>query len=73
VTDEQDSVDEPEPKVRKLPPAHPGPSPEAGEAAPAEEHTSPFPYAEKFEEWVADETASRYARQHDSAAADADS
>ena len=38
-------------------PAHPQPSVERGEDAAADERTSPFPYAEKFDEWVADETA----------------
>ena len=45
-------------------PAHPRPSDEGGEDAAADERTSPFPYAEKFDEWVADETAASDGRQH---------
>ena len=38
-------------------PAHPRPSDEGRQDAPADERTSPFPYAVRFDEWVADETA----------------
>jgi hypothetical protein len=37
--------------------AHPRQPDEGEEDAAADERTSPFPYAEKFDEWVADETA----------------
>ena len=57
MSDEQNAVEEPEQTVRGLqPPAHPRPSEERGEDAATDERTSPFPYAENFEEWVADET-----------------
>ena len=47
----------PPPSVHRLqPPAHPRPSDTLGEDMAADERTSPFPYAEKFDEWVADET-----------------
>ena len=64
MTEEQNPVEEPEqtvprPSARRLqPPAHPRPSGEVGEdSAAVDERTSPFPYAESFDEWVADETA----------------
>ena len=41
---------------RRQPPAHSRPSDKVGEDT-ADERTSPFPYAESFDEWVADETA----------------
>jgi len=72
-------VEEPEQTVpppragRLQPPAHPRPSDEDGEDAGADERTSPFPYAEKFDEWVADETAAPDGRQHRREAGDADS
>jgi hypothetical protein len=67
-------VEEPEQTVRKRQlPAHPRPSEEHGEDAAANERTSPFPYAENFDEWVADETAAPDGRQPRSAADDADS
>ena len=44
--------------------AHPRPSDEDDEDAAADERTSPFPYAEKFDEWVADETAASDGRQN---------
>jgi hypothetical protein len=56
-------VEEPEqtvppPRVhRPQPPAHLPPLDEVGEDAAEDARTSPFPYAEKFDEWVADETA----------------
>lgn len=62
MTEEQNTGQKPEqavlqPSARRLqPPAHPRPSGEGGEDA-AEERESPFPYAERFEEWVAGETA----------------
>lgn len=62
--EEQDSVEERERTAGGLqPPAHPCPSEESGEAAAADERTSPFPYAEKFDEWVADETVAPDAGQ----------
>ena len=69
--EEEHSVEEPEQTVAPpvssrdgLPtPAHPRPSDEGEEDAAADERTSPFPYAEKFDEWVADETAASDARQ----------
>ena len=51
-------MDEPEQTVRGLqPPSRPRPSEESGEDAAADERTSPYPYAENFDEWVADETS----------------
>lgn len=44
-------------------PRHPRPSGGGEEDAPAEERASPFPYAEKFDDWVADETATSDGRQ----------
>ena len=69
LTEKQNTEEEPEPtglppSARRLqPPAHPRPSDEGGEDAAGDERTSPFPYAEKFDEWVADETAAPDARQ----------
>ena len=40
---------------RPVRPAHARPSDDGGEDL--DERTSPFPYAESFDEWVADETA----------------
>lgn len=49
---------EPEETGRELePPAPPSPSEEGGDDAALDERTSPAPYAERFDEWVADETA----------------
>ena len=45
-------------------PAHPRPSDEDEEDAAADERTLPSPYAEKFDDWVADETAASNGRQH---------
>jgi hypothetical protein len=42
--------------------AHPRPSKEDEDEA-ANEDTSPFPYAESFDEWVADETTGPDGRQ----------
>ena len=61
----ENNVEEPEqtapppvPSRRGLPtPAHPRPSDEGEEDVAADERTSPSPYADKFDEWVADETA----------------
>lgn len=65
----QDHTDEPEAMERGLePPAHPRQSEEREDAS-ADDRTSPFPYAEKFGEWVADETAALDG-QHRSAAGD---
>ncbi len=44
--------------------AHPRRSEERGEDAAADERTSPFPYAEDFDEWAADETAAPTEGQH---------
>ena len=53
LTDQQDTVDEP------------GRSPDERDGdADVDERTSPSPYAEKFDEWVADETAAPDGRQH---------
>ena len=73
MSEEQGSVEEPEQTVRAPEtPAHPRPSEARGESAAADERTSPFPYAENFDEWVADETAAPDGRQDRSAAGDAD-
>ena len=45
-------------------PAHPRPSDGGEDDLPADERTSPFPYAEKFDDWVAAETAASDGRQH---------
>ena len=66
-------MEEPEETVReRRPPTHPRPSEERGEDAAADKGTSPFPYAENFDEWVADETAAPDGRQHDTRTGDAD-
>lgn len=66
-------MEEPEQAVRRLhPPAHSRPSEERGDAAAADNRTSPFPYAENFNEWVADETAAPDGRQRRGAAGDSD-
>ena len=63
LTEEQNTADEPgqgvpPPRVRRpRPPAHPRAAAEGGDDAAADERTSPFPYADRFTEWVADETA----------------
>ena len=62
----------PPPSVHRLqPPAHPRPSDEGEEDVAADERTSPFPYAEKFDEWVTDETGAPDA-EHRRKAGDAD-
>lgn len=72
MSDAQDHTDELEPTERGLePPADPRPSEERGEDASAGDRTSPFPYAEKFGEWVADETTTADG-PHPSGARDAD-
>ena len=53
-------------------PARSRPREKHGEDASADERTSPFPYADDFDEWVADETAAPDERRHPSAADDAD-
>lgn len=66
-------MEEPEQTMRGLqPPAPPRPPEKRGEDATEEEHTSPFPYAENFEEWVSDETAAPDGGPHRNAAGDAD-
>ena len=63
----------PPPRVHPpQPPIHLRPSYEGGEDAAADERTSPFPYAEKFDEWVADETVAPDGWQHRRGAGDAD-
>lgn len=63
MTKEKNAGDEPQPTVpspspRRLRPSEPPrPSDEAGGDPAPKERTSPFPYAEKFEDWVADEAA----------------
>ena len=48
----------PPPRVGPVQPlADPRPAGEGDDDAAADERTSPFPYAESFDEWVADETA----------------
>jgi hypothetical protein len=60
----QNPRDQPEQTVRGLEaPAPPRESEEGGEDGAPDERTSPFPYAEKFDEWVADETATPDGRQ----------
>ena len=72
-------MEEPEPTIpppsprRRQPPPHPRPSDEVGEDAAADERTSPFPYAENFDEWVANETAASDGVEHRREAGDADS
>ena len=61
LSEEQNSAEEPEATVR-----------ERREDASADEPTSPFPYADDFDEWVAGETAAPDERRHPSAADDAD-
>jgi hypothetical protein len=54
------------------PAARPGPSDERSEEEATDGRTSPFPYAEDFDVWVADETGAPHRRQHRSAGGDAD-
>ncbi|HEX4745520.1 MAG TPA: hypothetical protein VFU99_01450 [Gaiellaceae bacterium] len=70
MSDAHDPGDEPPQKVRRLEP--PAPPAEEREDAAADERTSPFPYAEKFDEWVADETAASDGHERRGAAGDAD-
>ena len=61
----EETVTPPVPSRPGLPvPTHRHPSDEDEEDAAADERTSPSPYAEKFDEWVADETAASNGRQH---------
>ena len=68
MTEEDQTAEEPERiappgTARRSPPTvHPRPSNEDEDEA-ANERTSPFPYAENFDEWVADETADPDQRQ----------
>ena len=63
MTDDQNDVEQPEQTLEAPRPWSPSPAPRARSSDPdaeetvADEHTSPSPYAEKFDEWVADETA----------------
>ena len=63
MTQEQNTAEEPEQTVpppdahRPRPAARSRAGDEGSENAPADERRSPFPYAESFAEWVADETA----------------
>ena len=66
LTEEQNTAEQPEP-VRLRP------SKEGSEGAAADERTSPFPYAENFDEWVAEETAASDGWQDRHQADDADS
>lgn len=54
LTDEQNTGDEPK--------QIPRPKDAGDEHAEPDERTSPFPYAEKFDDWVADETAASEVR-----------
>ena len=60
--EEQNTADEPgqtvpPPHVRGQLPADPRAAGEGDDDAAPDARTSPFPYAESFDEWVADETA----------------
>jgi hypothetical protein len=61
LTDDQDDVKQPEQKVTPPGPARLAPhgrsSDEDADETAEDERTSPFPYAEKFGQWVVDETA----------------
>lgn len=76
MTEEDQTAAEPERMVppgtaRRPPPTvHPRP-PTEDEKEAANERTSPFPYAENMDEWVADETAEREERQRPRDARDA--
>jgi hypothetical protein len=65
LTDEQNDATQPEPTVAPPRPGRlrPPPRPRSSDAGIDEsgdyERTSPSPYAEKFDEWVADETDSK--------------
>ena len=73
LSEEQNSAEEPKETVRERRAPARSRAPETrGEDASAEERTSPFPYAEDFDQWVADETAAPDGRRHRSAADDAD-
>jgi hypothetical protein len=72
LSDAQHHTDELESTERGLePPADPRPSEERDDDASEDARTSPFPYAEKFGEWVADETTTADG-PHRSAARDAE-
>jgi hypothetical protein len=70
-TGEPEQTDAPKRGRRLQPPALPSPSDEGGEDA-AAKRTSPFPYAERFGEWVSDETAVPGGRQHRRVTGDTD-
>jgi hypothetical protein len=78
MTDERNTMGEPErtdppPRRRRPQPrAQPGPSDERDDAA-TDERTSPFPYAERFDQWVADETTAPDGQQHRQVTGDTDS
>jgi hypothetical protein len=57
---------------RRESPAHPRPSEERDDDASEDARTSPFPYAEKFDEWVADEAAAFDGQEQRSPARDAE-
>ena len=65
LTDEQNTADEPgqtvtPPRGRRLQAtADPRAADKRDDDPAADERTSPFPYAESFDEWVADETAAQ--------------
>lgn len=75
LTQEQPTGEEPDETVGALgmrgPSTDPDPSTHREDEA-AARRRSPFPYAEKFEEWVADETGSSDVRQHRRKRGDAD-
>ena len=62
MTDEEPTVEEPEQTVSHATARRSRPTDEDGDEA-ATEETSPFPYAENFDEWVADETTAPGGRQ----------
>jgi hypothetical protein len=63
MTDDQNDVEQPEQTVKPPRPRsastapHPRSSDKDAADTVADERSSPFPYAERFDEWVADETA----------------
>ena len=65
--EDENNVEEAEEAVTPPVPSRPdlpAPGDEDEEDAAADDRTSPSPYAEKFDEWVADETAATNGRQH---------
>jgi hypothetical protein len=68
--DSRHEAEQPLPGLER--PAPPPPSEGAGDDAAPDERTSPSPYAEKFDEWVADETGASDGQEHRSPARDAE-